>query len=83
MVDNFGGAYKIHKGEKSKAHLGIFPYTFLYSFSFIFKKNFIEIELIFNVVIISAVQQSDSIIHIHTSVLFQVFPHTDRHRILA
>lgn len=74
MVDNFGGAYKIHKGEKSKAHLGIFPYTFLYSFSFIFKKNFIEIELIFNVVIISAVHRrgfSYTYAHMHPFSLFK------------
>ena len=35
----------------------------------------IEVELIYNVVIISAVQQTDSVIHILSSILFQVlFP---------
>ena len=33
--------------------------------SHIFKKNLIKIELIYNVVLVSAVQQSDSVIHIH------------------
>ena len=37
--------------------------------------SFIEIELIYHVVIISAVQQSDSVMHIVTSILFQIlFP---------
>ena len=37
--------------------------------------SFIEVELIYKVVIISAVQHSDSVIHIHTSILFQIlFP---------
>ena len=31
----------------------------------------------------SAVQQRDSVIHIHLSILFQIFSHTDYHRILG
>ena len=34
--------------------------------------NFIEVWLIYNVVIIAAVQQSDSVIHVHTSILSQI-----------
>ena len=30
------------------------------------KKNFIEVHLIYNAVLISAIQQSDSVTHIHT-----------------
>ena len=41
-------------------------------FIFFIFKSFIEVELTYNVVIISAVQQSDSVIHIHTSILFQI-----------
>ena len=37
----------------------------------------------YNVVIISAVQQSDSVLHIHTSILFQILSHIDYHRILV
>ena len=36
----------------------------------IFKKNFIGVELIYNV---SGVQESDSVIHIHIFILFQIF----------
>ena len=39
--------------------------------------SFIEVELIYNVVIISAEQQSESVIHTHTFILFQIlFPYT-------
>ena len=39
--------------------------------------------LIYNVVIISAIQQSDSVIHMHTPILFQIlFPYR-LHRILG
>ena len=34
--------------------------------------SFIEVQLTYIVVIISAMQQSDSVIHIHTSILFQI-----------
>ena len=38
-------------------------------------KKYIEVLLINNVVLVSGVQQSDSVIHIHVSILFQVlFP---------
>lgn len=34
--------------------------------------NFMEIQLIYKVVITSAVQDSDSVLHIHKSILFQI-----------
>ena len=34
---------------------------------YLFKIYFIEVELIYNVVLTSAVQQSDSVIHLYTS----------------
>ena len=44
----------------------------LLDFSFFF---YIGVQLIYNVVLVSAVQQSDSVIHIHISILFQIpFP---------
>ena len=33
---------------------------------------FIEVQVIYNVVLISAVQKSDSVTHIHISILFQI-----------
>ena len=43
---------------------------------FHFLKKFIEVQLIYKVMIISAVQQRDSIIHVHTSILSHIlFPH--------
>ena len=38
--------------------------------------NFIEVQFIYKVVVTSTEQQSDSAIHVHTSILFQLlFPH--------
>ena len=57
----------------SVSDLRIFPETSFVCFSFFFIfKHFMEVELIYNVVLISAVQQSDSFIHIHISILFQI-----------
>ena len=39
---------------------------------FFIKKIFTDVELIYNAAIISMVQQSDPVIHIHTSILFQI-----------
>ena len=37
--------------------------------------NLIGVELIYNVVLVSGVQQSDSVLDIHVSILFQIiFP---------
>ena len=48
-----------------------FSFSKMFFFFFIFL-TFMEVELICNVVIISAVHQSDSAIHVHTSILFQI-----------
>ena len=45
--------------------------------------SFIEIELTYTVMIISAVWQRNSVIHIHTPSLFSVFSHIDYHKILG
>lgn len=43
---------------------------------FFFKTSFIEVELPYKIVIICAAQQSDSLLHVPTSILFQaLFPH--------
>ena len=34
------------------------------------KFNFIEVYLIYNVVLVSGIQQSDSVIHINTAIFF-------------
>ena len=34
---------------------------------------FIEVYLVYNVVLISGIQQSESVIHIHIFILFQIF----------
>ena len=48
----------------------------LVSFVSFFKKSFIEVQFIYRVVIISAVQQSDPVIPIHISIRSQMlFPH--------
>lgn len=36
--------------------------------------SFIEVQLIYKVVIMSAVQQSDTVVHVHKSILFDSFP---------
>ena len=55
----------------------IFSYQNLSEVVFFFiLKSFIEVQLIYNVVIISAIQQNDSVIHVNTSILFHIlFPH--------
>ena len=45
--------------------------------------NFIGVELIYNVVLVAGVQQSDSVIHIHVFILFQIFTHIGYYRILS
>ena len=43
---------------------------------FVVVVNFIRVELICNVVLVSGVRQSDSVKHIHISILFQIlFPY--------
>ena len=47
-------------------------------FSFLFFKFlfYIGVYLIYNVVLVSGIQQSDSVLHIHMSILFQIlFPY--------
>ena len=44
---------------------------------------FIRVELIYNVVLVSAVQQSESVIHITISTLFRFFPHIGHYRVLS
>ena len=51
-------------------------------FFFIFK-SFIEVQLIYNVVVIFAVQQSDSIVHIPHPFFFRFVPRLDDHRTLG
>ena len=48
----------------------------------VFFKSFIEVELIYNLEIIFAMQQSDSFIHVYTFIVFQILFRTDHHRIL-
>ena len=44
--------------------------------SFFFFLIFIGVELTYNVVLVSGIQQSESVIHIHISILFQIlFPY--------
>ena len=39
--------------------------------------------MIFNVVLVSGVQHSDSVIHIHILIFFRLFSHIDYYRILS
>ena len=53
--------------------------AFFFFFNFLF---YIGAQLINNVVLVSGVQQSDSVIHIHVSILFQIlFPFRLLHNI--
>ena len=49
-----------------------------FKFSFIFL-NVIEVELVYNVVLISAIQQNESVIHTYFSIFFSIMVY---HRIL-
>ena len=46
---------------------GIFSHEFRY---YLIKKNVIGVQLIYNVVLVSSIQQTESVIHIHISALF-------------
>ena len=53
-----------------------------YFFSF-FKKKFIGVQLLYNAVLVSGKQQSESVVHIHISILYTydftaVFDRTER-----
>ena len=52
-----------------------------FKFSFIFF-NVIEVELVYNVVLISAVQQSEPIIYIRVSTTLLIFSHIGQYRVL-
>ena len=45
-------------------------YFFFFSFLIFF---FIELQLVYNVVLVSGVQQSDSFIHTYISIFFQIY----------
>ena len=45
-------------------------------FSYFFKIYFTDIQLIYNVMLVSAVQQSDSVIHLHTCVYIYIYIYT-------
>ena len=49
------------------------------------EKNFlfIGVELIYKVVLVSGVQQSESVIHIYILIFFRFFPHLGHYRILS
>ena len=50
-------------------------------FGFFFFLNFIGLQLIYNVVLVSGIQQSDSVIHIHIVILYQILFSYRYHRI--
>ena len=50
---------------------------------FVVLVNFIEVELIYSLVLISTVQQSDSVIHIYVYILLHVLFWMVYHRILT
>ena len=45
---------------------------FLYELAFLFLLIFITVQLLYSVVLVSAAQQSESIIHTHIPILFQI-----------
>ena len=49
---------------------------------YIFKKIFIRVQLIYNIVLVSDVQQSESVIHIHTFFL-RFFSYIGHYRVLS
>ena len=85
----------------SLGHWELFQLEPLYLFLkfILFIKNFIEVQLIYNVVLVSGVQQSDSVIctcmcvyiythththtHTHISFCFRFFSHIDYYKILS
>lgn len=65
----------------------VYPYTNttlvdynILSLFFLFQ-SFILVQLIYSVVIISAIRKSDSVIRVHILILLQIFSHVDYHRV--
>ena len=56
----------------------LFFFTFCFSLIFYF-----ILQLINNVVLVSGVQLSDSVIHIHIYILFQILSHIGYYRVLS
>ena len=44
---------------------------------------FVGVQLIYNIVLVSGVQQSDSVIHVHISIFVRFFSHVGYYRILS
>ena len=59
-------------GVELTNHMIILCLNFFYKASFLF---YIKVWLLYNFVLVSVVQQSNSFIHIETSILFQMFSH--------
>ena len=55
----------------------------LYVFNFSFLKSFIGGYLLYNIVLVSAIQQSESVIQMHISLLFRFLSHLGHHRTLS
>ena len=55
----------------------------LFSFTLFFKLIFLGVLLLYNVMLVSAEQQSESVIHTHVSTLFFIFfPHVGHYGVL-
>ena len=61
-------APSLHFNSSQRVFSDLF-YLFIYNYFFIGGMIFIGVELIYNVVLVSAVQQSESAIHIHITIL--------------
>ena len=48
-----------------------------------FFSTFIEVQLIYNVVLVSGLMQSESVIYTHLSTTFQILSHTGYYRVLS
>ena len=57
--------------------------SILFHIHFIFKLIFIGLQLLYNVVLVSAVQKSESAVSIHLSLFFGFPPHLGHHRALS
>ena len=61
----------------------IFLEIWINTFALLFKKNFSAVLLIYNVVLISGVQHSESVTHIHISIFEEFFSHVGHSRVLS
>ena len=74
--------WKVEKRKSGKSWQSLSLATFPFYFIYFLELMSIGVWLIYNVVLVSAEKQSESLIHIHISIFFRFFSHISHYRVL-